>query len=197
MGRKKDLVNTEAKAAGKGKRTFSKVLKVLLVLAAAEQAMKLYAAYRKRKAGKKEEGNEGSDYKIYEIFMSGRGIRIEDEKFAGAKIRSCIGGVSLDLSKARIEEDAFIHIRSICGGIDIKVPVGVNVRCDGKYMLFGGFSNSVPDYEGEGVHTIFVEANLICSGLCIRAEQKNDDIRDYFQESTFHNLSKEEFKEEL
>ena len=192
MSRKKDMVSVESKPAGKGRKIFRRVVNVLFVLAAIEQAIKCYAAYRKRKARKKEEGNEDSDDKTYEVFMSGRSIRIEDGKFAGAKIHSFFGGVNLDLSQAQIEEDVFIHIQSVCGGIDIKVPNGVNVRCDAKYMLFGGFSNLVPDYEGEGVHTVFVEANLTCSGLCIRAEQKNDDIRDYFQESTFHNLSREE-----
>lgn len=164
----------------KGK-VFSKIAKAAAAVALLQLAAGCYVYYRRKKAGKKEEGNQNSDYKNYEVFMGGRNICIEDEAFSGAGIHSVMSGVSLDLTKARLDTDIRINIKNVFAGIHIKVPAGVNVRCDGKY-LFSSVIDAVPDYEGKDVHTIYIEAKLLFSGLSIHAEQRNDDIiKDYFE----------------
>ena len=50
----------------------------------------------------------------------------------------------------------------------------------------------MPEYEGEEVHTIYIEAKVTFGGLAVNAAKRVDEtVEDMFEEGTFESLSKE------
>lgn len=87
--------------------------------------------------------------------------------------------------------DVFLNLSNVFGGISIKVPYGVNVKCDSKCM-FGGVSCTVPEYEGDEVHTIYIEAKITFGGLAVNAAKCSDEtVEDMFEEGVLESISKE------
>ena len=77
------------------------------------------------------------------------------------------GGVDLDLTKAKIDQDVIIDAISIFGGIDIKVPEGVDVKASGT-AVFGGTEDKVKHKtEGES-KTIYINYTCIFGGIDIK-----------------------------
>lgn len=174
----------------KGK-LLKKLIKIAAVYTLLDTALGLYAQYRKKRMAGLEKENKDSAYKCYDLFMDSREIKIGKEKFSGANIKNCMSGLSLDLREMEIDSDIFLNISNAIGGIAIKVPYGVNVKCDSK-CIFGGVACTVPEYEGEDVHTVYIEARVTLGGLSVQAEKKEDEtVEDMFEESVLGNLSKE------
>ncbi len=173
----------------KGK-LFRRLAKIALVYMVVDNAINLYVEHRKKRNGKLEEENKDSAYKSYDLFMNSKEIKIGEERFSGANIKNCLGGVNLDLQELKMNSDIFLNISNIIGGISIKVPYGVNVKCDSK-CHFGGVSCTVPEYEGEEVHTVYIEAKVTFGGLAVNAAKQVDEtVEDMFEEGTFESLSK-------
>ncbi|MDE7324960.1 MAG: cell wall-active antibiotics response protein [Lachnospiraceae bacterium] len=170
---------------------FRRLAKFALVYFVVDNVVSYYAEYRKKNNEKLEEENSNSAYKSYDLFMNSREIKIGDERFSGANIKNCLGGVNLDLQELKMNSDVFLNLSNIFGGISIKVPYGVNVKCDSK-CRFGGVSCTVPEYEGEEVHTIYIEAKITFGGLAVNAAKRSDEtVEDMFEESVLESLSKE------
>ena len=156
-----------------------------------DNVVRNYAEYRKKRNKNLKEENKNSAYKSYHLFMKSKEIKIGEERFSGANIKNCLGGVNLDLQEFKINSDIFLNLSNVFGGISIKVPYGVNVKCDSK-CKFGGISCTVPEYEGEGVHTIYIEAKITFGGLAVNAAKCSDEtVEDMFEEGVLENLSKE------
>lgn len=186
---KKETENT-AVPRKKGK-TLKRLLRAAAVYAVIDNAVKLYAEHRKKRMERLERENKDSAYKCYDLFMDGREIKIGKEKFSGANIKVCMSGFSLDLREMEIDADLFLNISNVLGGVSIKVPYGVNVKCDSRCVM-GGSVCQVPEYEGEEVHTIYIEAKVTLGGLRVQAEKKEDEtVEDLFEESALGKLSKE------
>ena len=148
-----------------------------------------FADSLKKRVEKEEQANKENTYKTY-IFMGRKEIDIEG-KFSSAKIKSFLSGVSLNLQNAQINSDVSVEVKNVLGVVDIKVPKGMNVHCDKKEIL-GSVVTSVPEYEGEEVHTIYIKANTILGGICIRTEKGGDGVvEDYFEENTFNRYNKD------
>ena len=168
-----------------------RLAKIALVYIVVDNVVSNYAEYRKKRNEKLEEENKNSAYKSYDLFMNSKEIKIGEERFSGANIKNCLGGVNLDLQEFKINSDIFLNLSNVFGGISIKVPYGVNVKCDSK-CKFGGISCNVPEYEGEGVHTIYIEAKITFGGLAVNAAKCSDEtVEDMFEEGVLENLSKE------
>jgi|GEM_PF-1785303 len=191
MAKKEMDYSTEQPQKGKLAR---KLLKIAVIYILLDNIVSNYAKYRKKRDEKLEEENADSAYKTYDFFMNfmnSKEIKIGDERFSGANIKNCLGGVNLDLQELKMNSDVFLHLTNVFGGISIKVPYGVNVKCDCK-CLFGGVSNMVPEYEGEDVHTIYIEAKITFGGLAVTAAKSADEtVEDMFEESVLENLSKQ------
>lgn len=169
-----------------GKRLFKAAVIITLVNAAGE----LCADFLRSRAAKKESGNDGSASKTYIAFGQGREIAVSD-RVEQVKLRTVLSGVSLDLSGAQIGSDVSVSVRNIIGGVLIRVPEGVNVSCRNK-TIFGGVVNTVPEYEGKNVPAINIETNTVIGGISVRAVKSGEDVvKDYFEEETLRNISKE------
>lgn len=184
------MAEKESKPAKKRNFWIKSLLGAAVTFAAFRTALAFYADSLKKRMEKEEQENKENAYKTYNISMGGREINVEG-KFSGASIKSFFSGVSLNLQNAQIDSDVFLNVRNVFGGVDIKVPKGMNVHCDEKEIL-GGVVISVPEYEGEEVHTIYIRANTILGGICIRAEKGDDGVvQDYFEENTFNQYNKD------
>ena len=78
-----------------------------------------------------------------------------DEKFENATVDAVFGSVVLDLSKAKIKDEAVITASAIFGGIDIIVPKDVEVKIKST-PIFGGVSNTTKNKDAKKV--IYIDA---------------------------------------
>lgn len=186
-----ELVPSRRKSKG------HKVVKAVLAIAAINGALKLYSMYRENTDNEKGK-NDGNEVKVYKACMTGRRIKLDGEKVQGIFIKSYMSGVDLDLRNAIITEDVFITCKSIMSGISIRVPYGVNVELDGK-CIFGSMDSSVPESLEKTGPTVYVDANIVFSGLAVQAGRKQsmDSKHDNSQEDIFENESLEESEEEI
>ena len=165
-----EFIPTKKKSKG------HKVIKAVMAVIAINGALKLYSMYRENKDNEKGK-NEGNEVKVYKAYMS---------------------GVDLDLRNAIITEDIFITCKSIMSGISIRVPHGVNVELDGKCVL-GSMDSSVPEALEKVGPTVYVDANLMLSGLAVQAgkKQSKDSEKTNEEDSIFEEESFEESLEEI
>ncbi len=180
-----------ASAEPKKGKLLRRLMKIVFVYMVVDSVVSKYAEYRKKRNEKLEGENKDSAYKSYDLFMNSKEIRIGDERFSGANIKNCLGGVNLDLQELKMYSDVFLNLSNVFGGISVKVPYGVNVKCDSKCM-FGGVSCTVPEYEGDEVHTIYIEAKITFGGLAVNAAKCSDEtVEDMFEEGVLESISKE------
>ncbi len=180
-----------ASAEPKKGKLLRRLMKIVFVYMMVDSVVSKYAEYRKKRNEKLEGENKDSAYKSYDLFMNSKEIRIGDERFSGANIKNCLGGVNLDLQELKMYSDVFLNLSNVFGGISVKVPYGVNVKCDSKCM-FGGVSCTVPEYEGDEVHTIYIEAKITFGGLAVNAAKCSDEtVEDMFEEGVLESISKE------
>ncbi len=78
-----------------------------------------------------------------------------DEKFENATVDAVFGSVVLDLSKAKIKDEAVVTVSAIFGGIDIIVPKDVVVKIKST-PIFGGVSNTTKTKDAKKV--IYIDA---------------------------------------
>lgn len=188
---KKNEVATVTKAENKS--TVKKVIKVIAIMAAINGVIQLIAKTKQKKDAANEEKNGNSNIKVYDVFMNGKSIKIENEEFEGIVVKSVMGGVDIDLRNAIIKKNVYITVKNIMSGVSIRVPQGVNVKLESRDFLSGS-DNLVPEYEGEDVPIIFVETKSYLSGLSIRpASNKEEKTRDeYVEEDIFADVPSEE-----
>ncbi len=91
---------------------------------------------------------------------------MKEEEFKGADINAVFGGVTLDLTNAKIKEEAIIDASAIFGGIVIIIPKDTNVEVKST-SIFGGVSNKVINHE-KNEKTIYIEANSLFGGVDIK-----------------------------
>lgn len=191
MSKKNEVVDVTK--AGK-KCSAKKIIKVLAIMAAINGVIQLVVKAKQKKDAENEEKNGNSSIKVYDVFMNGKSIKIEDEEFEGIIVKSVMGGVDIDLRNAIIKKNVYITIKNVMSGVSIRVPQGVNVKLESRDFLSGS-DNLVPEYEGEDVPVIFVETKSYLSGLSIRpaANVKEEKTRDeYVEEDIFEDVTSEE-----
>lgn len=75
------------------------------------------------------------------------------------------GGIELDLRKAKIDKDIVIECVSVFGGIDLRLPEGVNLKINGL-PIFGGVDNKYDENQDAKV-TINLNYTCIFGGIDI------------------------------
>ena len=97
--------------------------------------------------------------------FSGGDLNYDGEVFEGAELTAIFGGVECDLRNAIIEKDCAIQVSAIFGGIDIFVPVGINVKVNSN-SIFGGVSNKTAVHQN--APTIYVSGTCMFGGVEIK-----------------------------
>jgi predicted membrane protein len=76
--------------------------------------------------------------------FSGHRITSQSQQFHSASLTAVFGGVTLDLTQARLApEGAVVDVMAAFGGVEILVPSGWRVSLSGV-PIFGGFSDKTP-----------------------------------------------------
>ncbi len=108
-------------------------------------------------------GAAKSDYSA--TFSSNR-IHVT-EVFTGTDLNAIFGALVLDLRDAQIMDDVEINATTVFGGIDIYLPVGVNIRVN-NVPVFGGVSNKSNQYAQPGAPTIYLNSTCMFGGIDIK-----------------------------
>lgn len=94
-------------------------------------------------------------------------IDFDDEEFKGVSLTAVFGGITLDLRKAKINEDVVINTTSVFGGIDIYIPDNIKIKVKST-SIFGGVDNKKIKNDNEKEHIIYINASCIFGGVDIK-----------------------------
>ncbi len=110
--------------------------------------------------------NKG-DFDEYCATFGGQKCDLSGQEFKGANLDAVFGSVELDLSKAIIKKDQVINANAIFGGIDIRVPTGVNIKVKST-PIFGGVDNKVKTDYKENLPTLYINGVAMFGGVEIK-----------------------------
>jgi hypothetical protein len=117
------------------------------------------------------EGAEVAGSVLNEFALMGGGDRVvRSQDFRGGEITAIMGGFGIDLRGAAIAGDsATIHIFTLWGGVDLKVPEEWNVVMAGAPIL-GVFTNSTKTFrQGDAAaKTLFIKGAAIMGGVEVK-----------------------------
>lgn len=92
---------------------------------------------------------------------------LSGQEFKGANLDAIFGSVELDISKAIIKSDEVINANAIFGGVEIRVPTGVNIKVKST-PIFGGVNNKVKAEYQENLPTIYINGFALFGGVEIK-----------------------------
>ena len=110
--------------------------------------------------------NKG-DFEGYCATFGGQKVDLSGQEFKGANLDAVFGGVELDISNAIIKSDQVINATSVFGGIEIRVPTGVNIKIKAT-PIFGGVESKVKTVYNESLPTIYINGTAMFGGVEIK-----------------------------
>lgn len=111
---------------------FRNIIALILILA----GIQLFAGNKK---SSEYTNKSGRGFNINSIFSGNHHI-VDDSSFTNGNVTAIFGGAEVDFRNARIQEEAFLDITCVFGGVEVKVPEDWEIRVDGT-PFFGGFEN--------------------------------------------------------
>lgn len=110
--------------------------------------------------------NKGN-FEEYCATFGGQKSDLSGQEFKGANLDAVFGSVELDLSKAIIKKDQVINANSVFGGIEIRVPTGVNIKVKST-PIFGGVTNRIKTDYNESLPTLYINGTALFGGVEIK-----------------------------
>ena len=104
---------------------------------------------------------------MFSVSCGGDEYIYRGEPFKGAQIDVRLGGLRLDLRGAEISEDEEIDIRTVCGGVELFVPSGVNVTAKSRSFI-GGVGNQTERNADPSSKCLHVTSSNILGGVTIK-----------------------------
>lgn len=98
--------------------------------------------------------------------LGGTEGRNASRDYRGATINALMGGVELDISRARIKKEATINVSAIMGGVSIRVPEDVTVK-NRATALLGGFEDKTRPTKDNGP-VLYLDGSVIMGGVEIK-----------------------------
>lgn len=111
--------------------------------------------------------SEKGNFEEYCATFGGQKVDLSGQEFTGANLDAIFGSVELDISKATIKKDQVINANAIFGGIEIRVPAGVNIKVKST-PIFGGIDNKVKTNYNESLPTIYINGVAMFGGVEIK-----------------------------
>lgn len=114
-------------------------------------------------------GQPSTDYVNMSMVLGGGDFKFSTKNFKGGKIDAIMGGGTIDLRKAEIQEDEVVlDAFALWGGIEIRVPEHWQVTVHGTPLL-GGIDNKVAHVPAEGPSKkLTIKATAIMGGVEIK-----------------------------
>lgn len=110
--------------------------------------------------------NKG-EFEEYCATFGGQKSDLSGEEFKGGNVDAVFGSVELDLTKAILKSDQIINANAVFGGVEIRVPTGVNIKVKST-PIFGGVENKINTQYNESLPTIYINAVAMFGGVEIK-----------------------------
>ena len=120
----------------------------------------------KNKVSEKIKNTNCDDLESIVATFSEQKVNKDEEIFKGANLDAVFGGITLDLSKSKLEKEVIIKASSIFGGITLMLPKDVNVKIKST-PIFGGVNNKNINHK-ENKKTIYIDAFCMFGGIDIK-----------------------------
>lgn len=100
-------------------------------------------------------------------FLGGVNTKNTAEEYRGGKATAVLGGVSLDLSGAKINKEATLQVTAFWGGVEIKVPEGWVVKSR-VHAIMGGVENKANATKSKDAPVLIIVGDVIMAGVEIK-----------------------------
>lgn len=134
------------------------LLNVLLVVAA-QVAKRMLPAY----------GDESSDVFAAVAAMDGAEVVNRSDSFRAGSGTAVMGGMTVDLTEAKISTSATLELTAIAGGIDVTVPASWRVEMASTVFAGGTENLTDPDAAADEAPLLLVDARAYFGGIAIRS----------------------------
>jgi hypothetical protein len=114
-------------------------------------------------------GDAESDDIALVAILDGIELTSRAQAFRGGSMFSWLGGIAVDLREAEIAPDAHLDVRSLFGGIAIRVPPGWRVESAVK-AIGGGVAVNAPAPESDDAPTLRLDGFAALGGIAIGAK---------------------------
>ncbi len=148
---------------------FGRLFRLVTVAVAIYGAVMAVKKVMTRLSNRLEADNETSERKRYLSFLNGRTISFDEEPVSGVEVNVVASGVELDLTEAELSDYTELCVRSLLGGVVVKVPPMVRVEVDDTDVL-SGFMNLVPQYENEELPVVYVKVQSLLSAVKVEMQ---------------------------
>lgn len=115
--------------------------------------------------GKKSSKN--TDDNEYCACFSGQTIKFDGKDFKGTKVNAIFGGITIDLTNAKVKDGAVIDATAVFGGVTILIPEDLKVEIKST-SVFGGVSDKTKNKEKKDKITLHVNGCSIFGGVDIK-----------------------------
>ena len=110
---------------------------------------------------------EKGDFEGYCATFGGQKVDLSGQEFNGANLDAVFGSVELDISNAILKKDQVINANAIFGGIEIRVPTGVNIKVKST-PIFGGVDSKIKTVYNESLPTLYINGTAMFGGVEIK-----------------------------
>ncbi len=121
---------------------------------------------KSREAVEKVKANGAPTRRVCAAF-SGQDFNYEGEVIENTELTAVFGGIDCNMSLAIVPQDVLVKTVAVFGGVDLIVPIGVNVKVR-SISLFGGVDNQRHGNYIEGAPTVYVNAYCLFGGVDVR-----------------------------
>ena len=94
-------------------------------------------------------------------------LNADNEEFKGSTLNAIFGGITIDLTNAKIKDGAVIDATAVFGGVTILIPDDLKVEIKST-SVFGGVSDKTKNKEKKDKVTLYVNACSIFGGVDIK-----------------------------
>lgn len=109
---------------------------------------------------------EGKGDKPVAVLGGSSSVDVSDD-YKGGSATAVLGGVNLDLSKAKIKKEATLSVNVFMGGLELRVPDDVIVKNRTTAML-GGFEDKTKPVKGKSAPVLYIEGSIAMGGVEVK-----------------------------
>lgn len=111
--------------------------------------------------------SKNTDDNEYCACFSGQTIKFDGKDFKGTKVNAIFGGITIDLTNAKVKDGAVIDATAVFGGVTILIPEDLKVEIKST-SVFGGVSDKTKNKEKKDKVTLHVNGCSIFGGVDIK-----------------------------
>jgi hypothetical protein len=117
-------------------------------------------------------GDDESNEVALVAILNGVEMKSRAQAFTGGSMFAWLGGIAVDLREAKLGPDAHLDVRSLFGGIAIRVPVGWRVESS-VTAIGGGVKVDVPEPDADDAPTLRLDGFAAFGGIAVGAKRES------------------------